>query len=189
VSGGTVKASYTVRLVKDGTPLSVIRRDLFFEWKDIALAPGLQLAQIIANLALNPFQRVDLKEIIVDLEFTEEPKVAEIVGLETDKEMYKPGEAVRFKVVLQPFRGPTFTREGSLTLPEQLEEERLTLRVGGGRREEPRSITNIEELVRTISDSLSNGHITVEAAGAIISLQADWVVKGRATKTIKIQRG
>ncbi len=62
---GWQAAAYTVRLVKDGTPLSVIRRDVFFEWKDIALAPGLQLAQIIANLALNPFQRVDLKEIVV----------------------------------------------------------------------------------------------------------------------------
>ena len=129
VSGGTVKATYTVRLVKDGIPLSVLRRDLFFEWKDVALAPGLQLAQIVANLALNPFQRVDLKEIIVDLEFTEEPRVAEIVGVETEKEMYKPGEEVRFKVVLQPFRGPVFTQEGVLPLPKELEVDTLTLRV------------------------------------------------------------
>lgn len=189
VSGGTVKAFYTVRLVKDGTPLSVIRRDLFFEWKDIALAPGLQLAQIIANLALNPFQRVDLKEIIVDLEFTEEPKVAEIVGLETDKEMYKPGEAVRFKVVLQPFRGPVFTQEGTFTLPEDLKEDTLTLRATGGREEERRSVTSIEELVKAISESKSNGHITIEAGSAAAQLQLDWFVKGRASKKLKIQRG
>ncbi len=189
VSGGTVKASYAIRLVKDATPLSVIRRDIFFEWKDIALAPGLQLAQIIANLALNPFQRVDLKEIIAELEFTEEPKVAEIMALETDKETYKPGEEVRFKVVLRPFRGPAFTQEGALTLPEDLKEEALTLRAVGGREEERRSVTSIEELVKAISESKSNGHITLEAGPVSPSFQVDWVVKGKATKKLKIQRG
>ncbi len=190
VSGGTVKANYTVRLVKDGVPLSIIRRDVFFEFQDIALAPGLQIAQIIANLAFNPFQRVDLKEIMVDLEFTEEPRVAEIVALETDKDAYKPGEEVRFKVVLRPFRGPAFTQEGALKLPEKLEADTLTLRAIGGREEEQRTIASVEELVKAISESKSNGHITLGAAGTSVSLQlTDWFVKGRASKTIKIQRG
>ena len=132
---------------------------------------------------------MDLKEIIVDLEFTEEPKVAEIVGLETDKEMYKPGEAVRFKVVLQPFRGPVFTQEGTFTLPEDLKEDTLALRATGGREEERRSVTSIEELVKAISESKSNGHITIEAGSAAAQLQLDWFVKGRASKKLKIQRG
>ncbi len=190
VSGGTVKASYTVRLVKNGTPLSIIRRDIFFEWQDVALAPSLQLAQIIANVAFNPFQRVDLKEIIVDLEFTEEPKVSEIVGLETEKEVYKPGEEVKFKVILRPFRGAAFTQEGSLRLPEELEGETLTLRAAGGREEERRSVTSIEELVKAISESKTNGHITVEAGSVTLGVpQVEWFVKGKASKKIKIQRG
>ncbi|MDW8031796.1 MAG: hypothetical protein RMJ29_08320 [Candidatus Bipolaricaulota bacterium] len=190
VSGGTVRASYTVRLVKDGTPLSIIRRDIFFEWQDVALAPSLQLAQIIANLAFNPFQRVDLKEIIVDLEFTEEPRVAEIVGLETDKETYKPGEEVKFRVVLRPFRGRAFAQEGTMALPKELVKDSLTLRVVGGRRIEWPTITSVENLVKAISDSKGNGHITVEAEGVEVSLWLDWwSVKGRSSKTIKIQRG
>ncbi len=136
-----------------------------------------------------PFQRVDLKEIIVDLEFTEEPKVAEIVGLETDKEIYKPGEEVRFKVVLRPFRGSLFAQEGTLTLPEDLKDDTLTLRATGGREEERGSTTSIEELVRAISESKSNGHITIEAGPAVVKLQLEWFVKGRASKKIRIQRG
>jgi hypothetical protein len=65
----------------------------------------------------------------------------------------------------------------------------LALRATGGREEERRSVTSIEELVKAISESKSNGHITIEAGSAAAQLQLDWFVKGRASKKLKIQRG
>jgi hypothetical protein len=189
VSGGTVRADYTIRLVKDSTPLSVLRHDVFFDFQDVALAPALQISQIVANLALNPFQSVDLKEILVDMEFREGPRVAEVASLETDKDIYQPGEQVHFKVVLRPFRGSPFSLEGDFQLSEELKEGEITLKVIGGRvpGEEP-SIASVEELVQAISNSSSNNQITLKVADSIIALHLDsWFAKGSASKEIKIQ--
>lgn len=189
VSGGTVGAEYTVRLVADGLPLNVLRRDVFFDFQDVAPPPALQIAQVVANLALNPFRPVDLKEVAVTLTFTEVPRVAEIVGLETDKEVYRPGETVHFRVVLRPFRGPEFTQEGEVPLPEDLEEgERILRAVGGRRLDEEPEITSVEELVQTISGTDSNGQITLELADREVMLPLEsWFVKGNASKEIEIQ--
>ncbi|MCS6903559.1 MAG: hypothetical protein NZO41_04715, partial [Candidatus Bipolaricaulota bacterium] len=91
--------------------------------------------------------------------------------LKTDKEKYKPGETVKYSVVLKPYRGEEQTIEGRLKLPGSLDRSSLTLLAFGGPRRSERDnqeapeFDSLDALVEALQNIPGNNELTVEVSG------------------------
>ena len=207
IGQGTMRVEYTIR--GENLPKRLERADVFADFNDIALFGPLQVAQVLFLLLQNEFVDPEITRIDVDILTTEPVRLLQVVSVETDKEVYKPGETVRYIVTLKPYRGEERKISGSFKLPEDLEARRLTLQVRGGMRRQQgatqqsstsqQQYGSLEELLQAIEEATTNDQLTVELVGLaqgdeddeafqeVRKLQ-DWVVTGEGRVTLKIER-
>lgn len=165
IGQGTVVVTYSI--VGAGMPDSLERRDTFFSAVDVAVFPPLQLAGIVAALQYNEFVDPEITHITSSMEFTEEIKGIWISNLEIDWLTYEPGEAMQFRVMLQTYKGESLTREGEITIPNELLADYIMVRAYGGPRylesgEAPEVLEGLGDLIEAIEEFPSYETLTVE---------------------------
>jgi len=169
VGKGTLTVDYIIR--GTGLPNRLERTDIFTS--DIAVPGPLQVAQVVLLLAQNEFQDPQLDTIDLDMSFSSEVKALRLKSIETDKDTYHPGDVIRYTVTFQPFRGETFSVEGSVEIPEDANARRLTLHAFGGPRPSNNGGSNgnepefegIDQIVRVVESLSRNDQLTVELLG------------------------
>jgi hypothetical protein len=203
IGPGTMKIEYTIR--GSEMPKKLVRSDVFTSFSDIALFGPLQVAQVVFTLHQNEFQDPKLYRIDVDIETTRPVRLLQVKSLKTDKEVYQPGETIRYVVELVPYRGELLRASGSFQLPEDLKARRLTLHVFGGPRRQQNNqgqtleYEDLEGLIEALKGLTTNDQLTVELLGlpsgeegegsAFKDVQrlGDWVVTGEERITIQIE--
>lgn len=119
VGAGTMRIRYTIK--GWGMPRDLVREDIFVSPWDIALTGPLQIARIAYLLAWNEFQDPEIYEIDVEAEIGKEIRTVVVEGIETDKDIYKPGETIEYAVGLQPYQGELKVIRGTLRIPEKFQ--------------------------------------------------------------------
>jgi len=204
VGKGTLTVDYIIRGA--GLPDRLERTDIFTSHSDIAVPGPLQVAQVVQLLAQNEFQDPQIDTIDLDMSYGSEVKALRLRSIETDQETYHPGERVEYTVTFQPFRGETFTVDGTLEIPEDANARRLTLHAfagprsssSGGDGSEP-EFEGIDQIVRLVEELSRNDQLTVELLGLSsrnvdasdepydVQWLDEWVLTGEKRLTLTIE--
>ena len=165
IGQGTVVVTYEIEGA--GMPAPLVRRDSFFSAVDIAVFPPLQLAGIVSALQYNEFADPQITHITSAMEFTEEIRGIRVNDLQIEWLTYEPGETIQFLLSLQTYQGEAITREGEITIPEELIAEHILVRAYGGARylesgETAEVFEDLGDLIEAIEEFPSYETLTVE---------------------------
>ena len=206
IGRGTMKIDYTIR--GDGMSQRISRSDVFVSFNDIALAGPLQAAQLVFLIDQNEFIDPKIDRIDVDITTTDEVRWYEVTEIETDKDVYHPGDEVRYIIVMKSFRGEERRESGSFVIPDDTTVRRLTLHSFGGPRRtsqsssaaQPVTFESLDELLGALEQITGNDQLTIELLGLPVDPDAeastettniqhlgDWVVTGDDRINIQIE--
>lgn len=166
VGPGTMVVRYTIQ--GSALPKPIARTDVFASFSDIAVMGPLRVAQMLFMLVRNEFVDAQFNKISIDIEVQQTVNALRVKSIKTDKEKYKPGEMIKYTVLLKPYRGDERTVEGELKLPEKLDRSSLTLLAFGGPRRSERDsdqapeFESLESLVEALQKIPGNNELTVE---------------------------
>jgi len=90
------------------------------------------LLTIVAYLAQNPLEKVGVEAIEVDVDQTQKPILATLVGANADRTVVRPGQRVTLNLDLVAYRGDRFRHSLAVDLPRDLPAGRYSLLVGDG---------------------------------------------------------
>lgn len=131
VGPGTAKVSFELS-AKD-MPGEVLRREnMFYSPTGAAEAAIAELHEALTLLAGNQFHPVDVMDVKVNVEMSQERRTASILEAKPSATSVKPGDTVRITVKLKPYRGQQVTRTVAFTVPKEQSAGPLTLSVRGG---------------------------------------------------------
>ena len=85
---------------------------------DALLVAG-SVGQTFQRIFSNPFESPEIERITLRVELLPERRAVSIENAWVDKNDVRPGETIRVKVVLQPYRGPRLVREIPIEVPPQ----------------------------------------------------------------------
>lgn len=178
VGPGTAKVSF--ELTAKDMPGEVLRRDnMFYSPSGAAEVAISELHEALSLLAGNQFHPVDIIDVNVNVEMTDERRTAYLLEAKANTVRVKPGETVQITVKLKPYRGQPVSRTVAFTVPKDQTAGPLTLSVRGGgmvpllqlllkkdiedliRPEKNRKKT-FDELIKDFSDRDRNNDIVVE---------------------------
>ncbi|MFH1609690.1 MAG: SpoIVB peptidase S55 domain-containing protein [Candidatus Bipolaricaulota bacterium] len=132
IGPGTATVRYTI--AGRGMPRPLVRENVFLSTQDIALYVPWEMALIADVLAYNEFGDPGLTSVTLDATVQPGFAATEILALETDRDVYSPGDKVQFLVTLRGWRGEVEHWEGWLQIPTEIETPYVELRAYGGPR-------------------------------------------------------
>jgi hypothetical protein len=115
-SAGTSELAWEIRF-KDGQTLNVLEQ--VSDPDDISVATAGLAASPLELLAQNIYQDSNIESVAINLNYSDEQNIAEIVEVKAQSETLKPGEPLVAYVRLQPYRGEPVVKTFTLTLPEE----------------------------------------------------------------------
>ncbi len=127
----TVKVDFAIRTdaAEDGV---FERTNLFYAAADTGQIAFAELVQALALISGDMKSEAGLYDIKVNISSEAERRTATLVSATPDKPRVKPGETVKFKVTLQPYRSNTVTVEVPFTVPKMQRDGAMHLDVHGG---------------------------------------------------------
>lgn len=128
---GTVKISFDIKTnVVDGGTLS--RDNLYYAPADVGQLAVSELLQALNLVSTNTTAESDLYGIDVKMTFDPLRKTATLIKAEPDKNSVKPGEEIKLKVTLQPYRSREVVIEVPYKVPITAKEGAFSLDIHGG---------------------------------------------------------
>lgn len=129
LGSGTVEATWVLSGAGLDRPLK--REELFFSEEDIAAETVTGLLGAADRLLRNEFQAVRLEEVDVRLKAQRQPRTARLLAATVTPAKAKPGDTIRLQVQWQPYRSQPETKELSLTIPADFEEDVAVIAIHG----------------------------------------------------------
>jgi len=127
---GSQSLDMTARLRLERYGDLVIRQS--FDGENAGTDAAAFLLTIVGYLSQNTLERVSLEDVEVELEQTQQPQFADLVGANASRTVVRPGDKVALNLDLVPYRGARFRHSLTLDLPEDLPAGRYSLLVGDG---------------------------------------------------------
>ena len=90
------------------------------------------LGSILSMMQDNPYRKVGIDEVSLDVEMVDQSKVAEIEKVQLDRIQYRPGDEVTLHVTVQPWQGERQHKDVSFTLPSNIASGPVEIMVSGG---------------------------------------------------------
>ena len=84
------------------------------------------------NLMQNPFGRLKIEDITVNVKIKDKRNTATIEGLRVEKSKYRPGETIDVSVVLRPYLESPIVHKAWITIPKKTPEGQVILLVSSG---------------------------------------------------------
>lgn len=130
-SQGTVKVHFAVRTnaVTDGV---IERTNMYYAANDVGQIAFGELAQAMNLICADTEREADVYDVKVRVEAETARRTASILTAVPEKTEVKPGETVKFKVTLKPYREEKVTVDVPFTVPESQPEGTMHLEVHGG---------------------------------------------------------
>lgn len=131
VGAGTAKVTFEISA--RNMPGEVFKREnMFYSPANIGELAISELYELLALLAGNQFQAVDVMDVKVDVTVDPERRTATVMEARTNVAAARPGDKVDVLVSLKPYRGEMVTKTVSFTIPKDQPPGPLTLEVRGG---------------------------------------------------------
>ncbi len=164
IGPGTVRLDYT--MTGDGLPKELSRTDTFFSTQDVAILPSLQLAVLTDALANNPFKKVNLTGLEVEMGITEDINYGRVFSLKSGDLTYQAGDSIVYQVRINNYRNDMTTETGILPLPQGLKPGGYILVAYGGPQPSEiaptKDIETLEDYISYIEDINSYEYLSVE---------------------------
>ncbi len=94
-------------------------------------SPGFGVMQTLLmpmlQLALNPYTKVPVENVTLDVSIEDKRRTARIQSLRMDKLRYRPGDTVELEITLQPHLENPIVQTGKITIPKDVPEGLVTL--------------------------------------------------------------
>ncbi len=125
----------------------------------------------LLQLGSNPYTKVQVENITLDLKIGDKRRTARIQSLRMDKLRYRPGDTVEVEIVLQPYLEAPITQTGTITIPKDAPEGLVTLLAGNAnfheswqRARAPLNFRhkNINQLIKLLQRGERNSDIIME---------------------------
>ena len=138
------------------------------------ISPGfstIQSLRPLVNLIGNPFQKVEIESVTIDVEFEDKRSNAAIEGIRIQKDEFRPGEKIDVAIVIRPYLENPIIQKAQITIPKDTPEGQVTLLISSGasyenwqRQRAPLNYQpkNINQLVKLLQRGESNSDLIVE---------------------------
>ena len=154
MSESTVKVDFSIRT--DAAENGIFERsNLFYAAADTGQIAFAELAQALALIASDTKGESDVYDVKVNISSEAKRLTASLVSATPDKLKAKPGETVKFKVTLQPYRAEKVTLEVPFTVPKAQRDGTMNLDVHGG------GLVSLEKLLQAAQTEA--GIVTAES--------------------------
>ncbi len=182
MSESTVKVDFAIRTdaAKDGV---FERTNLFYAAADTGQIAFAELAQAMALISSDTKGEADVYDVKVNISSEAERRTASLVSATPDKLKVKPGDTVKFKVTLRPYRAEPVTVEVPFTVPKSRRDGTMNLDVHGG------GLVSLDKLLQAAQAEA--GIITPDAGeeGKTVSDRLNEMGKTDANNEIVIEPG
>ncbi len=128
---------------------------------------AMSVAALFGRIFNNPFETPEVKAVNLSVEFLPRRLSAEIQNAWSDKSEVVPGEEVRIRVMLRPYRGASFVREVPITIPPQALKGELRILVSDGETLNrmpfvlERRLQSLEQLIAVLNRERRNDRLYV----------------------------
>ena len=130
---GPGSARSKVKIMGRGLPeLQIESTNMYYSQNDIGSMALYDFSQLLDLILTNPFKKINLIDIRLELDFNKSDSVALIQEAKILNEEIHPGEEVEVEVTLHRYRNGTETKTLTMQLPEDVEPGIATLFVDGG---------------------------------------------------------
>ena len=128
---GTAWTKITV--MGNGLPdFEIKRENMYYSKSDIAARSIQDLYQILDMIAANPFKKVNIMNITLDIAVARKDNIALVKEAKILNEEVRPGDTLDIEVTLQPYRSHSFVKKISLKLPEDIKPGMSNISIRGG---------------------------------------------------------
>ncbi len=114
---------------------STVQLQNFFAPTDQLIPDGMSVAaaaqSVFARVYTNPYERVKIERVRLQVEAMPERRVSVIENAWSEKSEVSPGETIKVKVQLRPYRGLPEMQEVPITIPPQASRGTLRILVSG----------------------------------------------------------
>lgn len=121
--------SVSTNAVKDG----IFSRDnMYYAPSDVGQNAVGEISQALSLITANTEQESDITDVKVDITVSAGRNTASIISVDPDKTTVKPGETIKFRTTIKPYRRDKETVFVPYTVPENQPEGPLQLDIRGG---------------------------------------------------------
>ncbi|MCJ7657229.1 MAG: hypothetical protein MUO55_05565, partial [Candidatus Atribacteria bacterium] len=160
IGAGTAQIDMEIKGKKEGQKL--FRKNMYYSSDDIAIQATTEISEIIDLIANNYFEIVDLTAINIDIKIDNKKKIGRIEEVLLEDSSIKPGDHLKVKIKIRPFRGELIEKMLTIQIPSDTPPGEALFVVYGGReidnqQEEfvnssKQDYKSLEETFRDISD-------------------------------------
>ena len=138
-------------------------------------SPGFGVMQTLMlplfQLSINPYTKVQVENVTLDLKIEDKRRTARIQSLRMDKLRYRPGDTVEVEMILQPYLETPIVQTGTITIPKDAPEGLVMLLAGNAnfheswqRSRAPLNFRhkNINQLIELLQRGERNSDIIIE---------------------------
>ena len=160
IGAGTAQIDIEIKGKKEGQEL--FRKNMYYSSDDIAIQAITEIPEIIDLIVNNYFEIVDLTAINIDIKIDNKKKIGKVEEVVLEDSSIKPGDYLKAKIKLRPFRGELIEKMLTIQIPSDTPPGEALLMVNGGgeldnQQEEfvnsgTQDYKSLEEILKDISD-------------------------------------
>ncbi len=130
-----------------------------------------QIASLVKAVLQNPYDRVKIKGITLNLNYSEQLRLTQLIKVKSSRARVRPGNTVHLQLYLKPFQRNMFIKNVTLTIPENMKPGNYHVEIGDGfsimRRESKvlkQRIESLDGFIRLVNNFLRNSKLYVGLA-------------------------
>lgn len=125
----TVEYEITARYMPG---MEIKRSNMFYSDKNISGECVGELRELLAELTANRFNPVEILEVSVKVDVTEDKLLSAIIEAKSDKTDVRPGDKVNIEVTTRPYRGEIVKNTITYVIPKDQKPGEMMLEIRGG---------------------------------------------------------
>ena len=131
IGQGTAKVTYEIT-ARYMPGLEIKRSNMFYSDKNISADCIGEFRELLAELTANRFNAVEVLEVSVNVEVTEEKLLSAIIEAKADKTDAHAGDKINIEITTRPYRGDVVKQTVGYTIPKDQKPGEMMLEVRGG---------------------------------------------------------
>ena len=170
IGAGTAQVEIEIKGEKEGQEL--FRENMYYNSDDIALQTITEIPEIIDLVVNNYFEMVNLNKVNIDIKIDNKKKIGRIEEITLEDSSIKPGDYLKAKIKIKPFRGELFEKVLTIQIPSDSSPgEALLIVKGGGDLDSQQedsvngnkqNYKSLEEILKAITDRTKGNQVIGE---------------------------
>ena len=170
IGAGTAQVEIEIKGEREGQKL--FRKNMYYNSDDIALQTITEIPEIIDLVVNNYFEMVNLNKVNIDIKIDNKKKIGRIEEITLEESSIKPGDYLKAKIKIKPFRGELFEKVLTIQIPSDSSPgEALLIVKGGGDLDSQQedsvngnkqNYKSLEEILKAITDRIKGNQVIGE---------------------------